>query len=183
MTKSMKCDKIQHIGDCAEKMAKKLPGGFKALLKKLQADVGEATWKKILDAYNKYEDIAKKPKGPKSEEFPDCKFLDGMVNADGSSAGGMLSTGELDAMTKSMECDKIQHIGDCAEKMAKKLPGGFKALLKKLEADVGEATWKKILDAYNKYEDMAKKPKGPKSEEFPDCKFLDGMVNVDGSSA
>merc|ERR1712014_484960 len=128
------------------------------------------TWKKILHAYNSYEDYAKMPKGEKSENPDDCKFLDTMVNA-------TWSTDELDAMVKSMECDKIQHIGDCAKKMAKKLPGGFKAMLEKLKGDVGEATWKKILHAYNSYEDDAKMPKGEKSENPDDCQFLDTMVN------
>merc|ERR1719230_2372059 len=159
MVKSMKCDKIQHIGDCATKLAKELPGGFKAMLHKLKGDVGEATWKKILDAYNNYEDYAKMADGEDSESPYDCKFLDTMVNADGSSAKGMLTTDELDAMVKSMKCDKIQHIGDCATKLAKKLPGGFKAMLDKLKGDVGEATWKKILHAYNSYEESAKKTK------------------------
>jgi len=86
----------------------------------------------------------------------DCKFLETMVNTDGSSAGGMLSTDELDAMVKSMKCDKIQNIGGCAEKLAKDLPGGFEAMLDKLKTDVGEATWEKILDAYHHYEEQQK---------------------------
>jgi len=50
-------------------------------------------------------------------------------------------------MCESMECENIADIGKAAEAMAEKM-GGFEPVLAKLQKDVGEATWQKILKEY-----------------------------------
>eukprot|EP00930_Biecheleria_cincta_P065790 TRINITY_DN516_c0_g1_i1.p1 TRINITY_DN516_c0_g1~~TRINITY_DN516_c0_g1_i1.p1 ORF type:complete len:408 (-),score=117.52 TRINITY_DN516_c0_g1_i1:133-1356(-) len=187
MCESMECESIGDIGKAAEAMAAKL-GGFEPVLGKLQKDVGDETWQKILKEYDKYsgegapaagdqgagtmdcnihEDVPAADTAPKrnvwsriSQRAPppqstmDSKFLEACGSGEST-----LTPEEMQKMCQSLECESIGEIGKAAWWMGEKL-GGFAPVLEKLQKDVGDETWQKILKEYEKYSENDKEAAG-----------------------
>merc|ERR1712100_735044 len=107
MCESMECENMGKIGEAAEAMAGKI--GFEAVLAKLQKDVGDETWQKILKEYEKYS--GEGAAAGKGAETMDCKFLEAC-----GSGGSTLTPEEMKKMCESMECENIGDIGKAAEK-------------------------------------------------------------------
>lgn len=57
---------------------------------------------------------------------------------------------DIEVLKKSCNCDDINKIMEATEKLAAEL-GGFEAVLKKIETDVGPVIWEKILKEWNKH--------------------------------
>lgn len=85
----------------------------------------------------------------------ECDFLEKFASSVGTGDG--LSQEEIQKLCKCCECDNIQNIGEAAERLAEKL-GGFEEVLEKLQTELGEATWAKVLKEWEKHRDDCTQP-------------------------
>lgn len=108
---------------------------------------------------------------PEARVVMDCGFLASLANCNGASGvngtySSSLTQEEVNRMCKICKCDKIQNIGSAAEKLAEEL-GGFEPVLTKLQTELGEVTWAKVLKEWEKHKDDPP-PQEPPVPEAPD---------------